>query len=124
MRVNSVSVISTLQQLTLQGAAIEQGHALTVGGDRKMAQHAASCQEVGVTFVPVVFETYGVKNTFTYWSFAWPAAWYPTLEDNAPSVPKMCHLPVEREGMLPFGSIDVQPLSLKLTVLCRFYNHF
>ena len=54
-----VTVISTLQQLTLQGAASVQGHALIVGEERKMAAHAQSCRAVGVSFLPLVMETLG-----------------------------------------------------------------
>ena len=38
-----VTVISTLQQLTLQGAASTPGHALAVGEERKRASHAEAC---------------------------------------------------------------------------------
>ena len=54
-----MTVISTLQRLTLHGAADFQGHALTVGEERKMAAHAAPCQAVGVSFIPLVVETLG-----------------------------------------------------------------
>ena len=54
-----VTVMSTLQQQTLSGAASVQGHALQVGEDRKMAAHADACQAVGVVFVPLVMETLG-----------------------------------------------------------------
>ena len=50
----AVTVISTLQQLTLQGAAITPGHALAVGENRKMSMHASQCLAVGVSFVPLV----------------------------------------------------------------------
>ena len=48
-----VTVISTLQQLTLEGAAMSQGHALSVGKERKMVAHAEACCAVGVTFIPL-----------------------------------------------------------------------
>ena len=54
-----VTVISTLQQLTLQGAAITLGHALAVGENRKMTMHASHCQAVGVFFVALVIESLG-----------------------------------------------------------------
>ena len=54
-----VAVISTLQQLTLQGAAITLGHALAVEENRKMTMHASQCQSVGVSFVPIVIESLG-----------------------------------------------------------------
>ena len=42
-----VTVISTLQSLTLAGAASTQGHALRVGEERKMAAHNEVCWSVG-----------------------------------------------------------------------------
>ena len=45
-----VTVISTLQSLTLVGAAATQGHALRVGEERKMATHNEACLSVGVVF--------------------------------------------------------------------------
>ena len=54
-----VTVISTMQQATIQGAAVTQGHALLVGEARKLAAHANACQAVGVSFIPVVLETLG-----------------------------------------------------------------
>lgn len=54
-----VTVISTLQPLTLQGAANIQGHALTVGEARKRAAHHAPCLSVGVSFIPLVAESLG-----------------------------------------------------------------
>ena len=54
-----VSVISTLQPLTLQGAATTPGHALSVGEYQKMALHASACRSVGVSFVPLMVESLG-----------------------------------------------------------------
>ena len=54
-----VTVISTMQQATIQGAAISQGHALLVGEERKLTAHADACQAVGVSFIPLVVETLG-----------------------------------------------------------------
>ena len=54
-----VSVISTLQPHTLYGAANNQGHALKVAKDRKMAAHNDACSSVGVTFIPLVVESLG-----------------------------------------------------------------
>ena len=56
-----VTVIS-LQQLTLQGAASTQGHALSVGTLRKNAAHADPCHDVGVTFILLVVETGGLEQ--------------------------------------------------------------
>ena len=54
-----VTVISTMQALTVTGAATTQGHTLSVGENRKMAAHAEACRSVGVTFVPLVVESLG-----------------------------------------------------------------
>ena len=52
-----VHVISTLQRL--KDAAVTQGHALSVGEERKRAAHSEACHAVGVTFIPMVVETLG-----------------------------------------------------------------
>ena len=54
-----MTVISTLQQSTLQGAASTQGHALVVGAERKLAAHAVACHAAGIAFVPLVVESLG-----------------------------------------------------------------
>ena len=54
-----ISVISTLQQRTLQGAAETQGYALSICEERKMAAHAVSCRAVGVSFIPLAIESLG-----------------------------------------------------------------
>lgn len=54
-----VTVISTMQPATIQGAAITQGHSLLVGEARKLSAHAGACNEVGVSFIPIVFESLG-----------------------------------------------------------------
>ena len=46
-----VTVISTLQQATVQGAAATQGHALLVGEERKLVTYAAVCREVYRCFI-------------------------------------------------------------------------
>ena len=57
-----VTVISTLQQLTLPGAATVQGHALLLGEERKLSAHAEACRSVGVSFIPLVMESLGGWN--------------------------------------------------------------
>ena len=54
-----VTVISTMQSATIQGASTIQGHSLQVGEARKLAAHANACNDVGVSFIPIVFETLG-----------------------------------------------------------------
>ena len=51
-----VTVISTVQPLTLKGAASTTGYALRVAEERKMAAHAEHCREAGVHFIPLVLE--------------------------------------------------------------------
>ena len=58
-----VSVISTLQQLTVNGASTTQGYALSVGEGRKFAAHAVSCRSVGVSFIPLLVESLGGWNS-------------------------------------------------------------
>ena len=41
-------MISTFEQLTMEGAATVQGHALRVGTERKCMAHSVACQAVGV----------------------------------------------------------------------------
>ena len=45
-----VTVISTFQSLTLSGAAVTPGYALSVAAERKRAAHASACHSVGVSF--------------------------------------------------------------------------
>ena len=52
-----ISVISTLQQRTMHGAAENQGYALSICEERKMATDAASCRAVGVSFTPLAVES-------------------------------------------------------------------
>ena len=54
-----VSVISKMQQLTLEGATIIPGYALGVGEERKMGPYAEECRAVGIYFVLMVMETLG-----------------------------------------------------------------
>ena len=54
-----ISVISTLQNLTVQRAASTPGHALQVGELRKRTLHDAPCAAVGVSFLPILFESLG-----------------------------------------------------------------
>ena len=54
-----VTVISTLQQSTVRGAAENQGHALLVAEERKFASHGATCPAVGITFNPLAIESLG-----------------------------------------------------------------
>ena len=54
-----VTVISTMQQLTQQGASNTLGYALEIGEGWKMAAHTEECREIGITFVPLVMETQG-----------------------------------------------------------------
>ena len=51
-----VTVISTLQQLTLDSAASTQGYALSVGKERNMTAHSETCRSEGVIFLPLVVE--------------------------------------------------------------------
>jgi len=46
-----VTVISTLQPLTQQGASTVQGYALSIGEERKLATHSEACHAAGISFV-------------------------------------------------------------------------
>ena len=54
-----VTVISTLQNLTVAGAASTQDHTLSVARERKMALHSATCHSGGSLFFPLVIEYLG-----------------------------------------------------------------
>ena len=54
-----VSVISTLQNLTVSGAASTSGYALQVGEAKKKATLEAHCNTAGISFVPFLFESLG-----------------------------------------------------------------
>ena len=82
-----VTVISTMQALTVTGAATTQGHALSVEEDRKMAAHAEACCSVGVTFIPLVVESLGD------WS-----------ETAVHSIKSIGRQPGQRLGILPADS--------------------
>ena len=54
-----ITVISPLQQATIQGAASTQDHALLVAEARKFSAHGMQCQSAGITFIPCAIETVG-----------------------------------------------------------------
>ena len=73
------TVILTMQQLTVRGAADTQGHALMVGEERKLMAHEEACSSVEVSFVPVVAKILGgwseravhtLKSLGASWDFA------------------------------------------------------
>ena len=47
-------VISPMQQLMVSQTLVTQGHALSVGEDRKITAHAISCRLIGVSFIPLI----------------------------------------------------------------------
>ena len=55
----NVTVIYSLQPLTLQGAPSSAGHALSVGEHRKMSAHAPACLAVGVSCLTLALEALG-----------------------------------------------------------------
>ena len=55
----NVSVICPLYKLTVQRAAISQGHALQVGEERKCTSHVDACYSAGIFFVPLIVESLG-----------------------------------------------------------------
>ena len=63
-----VTVVSTLQNRTVAGAASVSGYALSVARERKVAAHSEACQSAGVSFVPMVVETLGGWDEEAVWS--------------------------------------------------------
>ena len=99
-----ISVISILQQRTVHGAAENQGYALSICEERKMATHAASCREVGVSFIPLAVESLGGWSDLAasqdhqpYWSPPGPETWHPPLHHLSPTVSEVLRVAVERE---------------------------
>ena len=54
-----VTVILTLQKLTLDSAATTKGYSLSIEKERKLDAHAEACYSIGVTLVPMVVESLG-----------------------------------------------------------------
>jgi hypothetical protein len=54
-----VSVISPLQNLTVNSSASIQGYALSVGEARKMSVHLDACLSEGISFIPLIVESLG-----------------------------------------------------------------
>ena len=54
-----ITVISTMQQSTMQSAANNQGHALLLEENRKLTTHAPACQTTGISFIPLAIESLG-----------------------------------------------------------------
>ena len=98
-----VSVISTLQQRTVRGAAENQGYALSICEERKMATHAASCREVGVSFIPLAVESLGgwsdlaAKTISRIGRLLGQRLWHPPLHHLSPTVSEVLRVAVERE---------------------------
>ena len=54
-----ITVISTMQQSTIQPAADNQVHALLVAETRIFGTHGPACQAAGIPFIPLAIETQG-----------------------------------------------------------------
>ena len=54
-----VTVVNPCQAATVIGAATTAGHALNHAFDRKMRGAADACHQQGVTFLPIVVESFG-----------------------------------------------------------------
>ena len=48
-----------IQQLTVSQAKVSQGHALSVGEDRKVSSHTTFYRSIGVTFITLIVEILG-----------------------------------------------------------------
>ena len=111
-----ITVISTMQQSTIQSAAEIQGHALHVAEARKFATHGASCQAAGISFIPLAIESLGGLSDTT----AETLSSIGRLIGQRFGVPPL-NRPVSffkgwpspyGEGMPPPGSIDASHLPL------------
>ena len=54
-----VTVVNPLQDATVAGAATTAGHALQHAYDRKMRGTAEDCRRQGISFIPIVCESFG-----------------------------------------------------------------
>ena len=54
-----MTVVNPCQVATVVGAATTAGHALNHAYARKMRGSAEACQQQGVTFLPIVVESFG-----------------------------------------------------------------
>ena len=101
-----VTVISTLQQSTLQGSASTQDHTLVVGAERKLAAHAVACRAAGIALVPLVVESLGgwsneAADTITkIGRLQGQRLGVPPAESiRHLSVPSLCHCFMERQRL-------------------------
>ena len=54
-----VTVISPVQQLTVDRASVIQGHALSVAEDRKYRSQYDDCLQAGISFITLAMESFG-----------------------------------------------------------------
>ena len=54
-----VTVVSPVQQLTINNAAVTQGYTIAVAEERKRRLHDNNCHQSGISFIPLVFESFG-----------------------------------------------------------------
>ena len=94
-----ISVILPVQTLTVEEAAVTQGHALAVREQQKRGYHNNACREAGIHFIPLAVETFGV------WS-----------QEAAATIRQFGKLQAFRLGLLPSHCISrlFQRLSLAL----------
>ena len=60
-----ISVICSIQRLTIQGAATTPGYALQVGESRKRDLHHAPYASADISFIPLLFESLGGLSSLT-----------------------------------------------------------
>lgn len=59
-----ITIISNMQQLTLRGAAENQGHALLVVEERTLTTRSTVYKAVGISFIPLAIEAFdGLSDT-------------------------------------------------------------
>ena len=92
-----ISVTSTLQQQTLQGAAETQGYALSICEECKMAAHAVSCRAVGVSFIPLAIESLGGWSELGSKTINLSETGHLLLNHLSSPVPEVLSVSLERE---------------------------
>ena len=93
-----VTVVSTLQNRTVAGAASVSSYVLSVARERKVAAHSEACQSAGVLFVPMVVETLGgwdEEAVRTITAFAVSTPGNSTIRLYTTPVPAPCRLSME-----------------------------
>ena len=74
-----------------------QGRALLVAENRKLATHAPACQAAGISFIPLVIESLGGLSDATNETISSALRTSSSARIFPPSFPKTCCIPMEGE---------------------------